>query len=87
MQDDSINERTQLTNVNTSTSTYNPSSFTDSSQVSTGNGNGNSNGNAGGGRITDNGLPPIMGLQMHNLSSPVSTNDENTTNGNHTLKR
>ena len=82
MQDDSINERTQLTNVNTST--YNPSSFTDS-QVSTGNGNGNSNVNAGGGIITDNGLPQIIGLQMHNLtsSSPVSTNDENTTNGNH----
>ena len=33
----------------------------------------------------DNGIPPIMGLQMHNLasSSTVSTNDQNTTNGNH----
>merc|ERR1719510_271992 len=44
LQDDSINERTQLTNVNTSN--Y-PSSFTDS-QIAAGNGNGSSNGNAGG---------------------------------------
>ena len=84
MQDDSINERTQLTNLNTSS--YTPSSFTES-QLSTGNGNGNSNGNAGGGRITDNGIPPSMGFQMHNLTStgsPVSgEDDQSTTNGNH----
>ena len=85
MQDDSINERTQLTNLNTSS--YTPSSFTDS-QLTTGNGNGNSNGNAGGGRITDNGMPPSMGFQMHNLTStgsPVSASDEDQsgTNGNH----
>merc|ERR1712061_238506 len=76
MQDDSINERTQLTNIDTSS--YTPSSFTDS-QLTTGNGNGNSNGNAGGGRITDNGMPPSMGFQMHNLTStgsPVSASDE-----------
>ena len=84
MQDDSINERTQLTNIDTSS--YTPSSFTDS-QLSTGNGNGNSNGNAGGGRITDNGMPPSMGFQMHNLTStgsPVSNDDDQSaTNGNH----
>ena len=83
MQDESINERTQLTNVNTSN--YNPGSFTDSNMTA-GSSNGNSNGDAGGGRITDNGLPPTMGLEMHNLisSSPVSTtNDQNATNGNH----
>jgi serine/threonine protein kinase len=92
MQDDSINERTQLTNLDTSS--YTPSSFTDSTTAplttTTGNGNGNSNGNVGGGKgITDNGMPPSMGLQMHNLTSqtisPTSTNDDQseTTNGNH----
>ena len=88
MQEDSINERTQLTNINTSN--YTPSSFTDSPQIQTGtNGNGNSNGNAGGGRVvTDNGMPPSMGFQMHNLTptgSPVSpsSDDQSATNGNH----
>ena len=97
MQDDSINERTQLT-TNLNTSNYTPSSFTpDTSQIlttttttTTGNGNGNSNGNAGKRVVTDNGMPPSMGLQMHTLTqnagSPISTNtDEQQTenNGNH----